>query len=79
MWQRCGCHVVGKRETREDADNALVSIVHTRMLGIASDNMQALQSVHSMLVPGLESQSPEWTSTVSTGRVGGKKRKDDEE
>ena len=38
-----------------------------------------LYKVYTMLMPGLESQSPEWTSTVSTGRVGGRKQKDEEQ
>ena len=40
--------------------------------------MIRLYRVYTMLVPDLESQSPKWTSTVSTGRVGGKNKKDEE-
>ena len=47
----------GKRETREGLSTALEVCKESLVI--------RLYKVNTMLVPGLESQSPKWTSTVS--------------
>ena len=59
-----GCHVKWGKGKLEKTKCYIVVCKESLMI--------RLYRVYTMLVPDLESQSPKWTSTVSTGRVGGK-------